>query len=216
LGQLDPVPKPGPDLADLFFGTGRCGPAGTREPSPRAPPGVGSAGQPAGGKFGSVCPSSQNGSRAREPVFWNWGMRPGRHPPTLPPHSPRRGECWTARGGEVWVSVPQLPKRVSTSPARFLELGHADRQAPANPPPALPTAWGVLGSPRGGPFGPVGPSSQTGPRPHRPVLGTGRCGPVGHPRTLSPRSPRGGERWGICGGEVWVSLAELSKRVTRS
>ena len=125
LGQCAPVPKTGHALADPFFATGRCGPAGTREPSPRAPHGVGSS--PRGVLFGSVCPSSQTGSRTRRLVFCNWEMRTGRHQRTLPPRSPRRGECWTVRGGEVWASLAELPKRVTRSSTRFLQLGDAGR-----------------------------------------------------------------------------------------
>ena len=59
-----------------------------------------------------------------------------------------------ARLGAVWARMAELPKRVTRSPIRFLELGDADRQAPANPSPALPTTWGVLGSPRRGAHSP--------------------------------------------------------------
>ena len=71
LGQSGPAPKTGPALADPFLGDGRCGPAGTSEPFPRAPHGVGSAGEPVWGPFGPGWPSCQNGSRAHRPVFWN-------------------------------------------------------------------------------------------------------------------------------------------------
>ena len=80
-------------LTDPFSGDGRCGPEGTSEPVPRAPHGVGSAGKPVWGPFGPGWPSCQNGVRARRPVFGRWEMRPGRHRRTLPPRSPRRGEC---------------------------------------------------------------------------------------------------------------------------
>jgi len=151
LGQFGRVAKTGHALADPFLGDGRCGPAGTSEPSPRAPHDAGSAGGPVWGPFGPGWPSCQNGSRARRPVFWNWEMRPGRHPRVLPARSPRRGECGGARLGPVWARMAELPKRVPRSPTRFLELGDAARQSPANPPPALPTAWGLRGGPAGGP-----------------------------------------------------------------
>jgi len=190
LGQCAPVPKTGHAPADSFFATGRCGPAGTSEPSPRAPHGVGSAGQSAGGKFGPVWPSCQNGSRARRPDFCNWETRAGRAPVCPTPHSPRRGECSGARGGPVWASWTQFPNRAPTSLTCFLELGDADRQAPANPPPALPPAWGVLGSPRGGSLGQYAPVPKTGHALVNPFFGTGACGPAGT-REPSPRTPHG-------------------------
>ena len=139
----------------------------------------------------------------------------GRHPRTRPPRSPRRGECWAARGGEVWVSLAELPKRGTRLSTRFLELGDADRQGPANPPPALPTAWGVLGSPRGACPGRFDRVPETGPVLADPFLQlAGAHRPT--PANPSPRSPRRGECGGARLGTVWSRMAELPKRAPTS
>ena len=66
----DPFPKTGPSLPALCFGTGRYGPAWPREPFPRTPHVVGSAGEPVwGGLFGPGWSSCQNGSCAPRPHF---------------------------------------------------------------------------------------------------------------------------------------------------
>ena len=190
--QCAPVAKTGFDLTGPFFGTGSCRPAGTREPSPRAPHGVGSAGQPA--------------------------------------------------GGPVWASWTQFPNRASSSQTCFGNWEMRTGRAPANPSPALPTAWGVLDSPRGGSLGQFGRVAKTGHALVDPIFATGRRGPVGHPcalsvcpscqngfrphrpvfwnwvmqtgrhpRTLPPRSPRRGECWAARGGARLGQLDPVPK-----
>ena len=108
----------------------------------------------------------------------------------LPPHSPRRGECWGARGGERLVEFDPVPKTGPDLTGPFLQLGDAHRQTPATQSPALPTAWGVRGSPRGARLGQFDRVAKTGPALADPIFAAGRCAPAGT-RNPFPRAPHG-------------------------
>jgi hypothetical protein len=109
LGQCDPVAKTGFDLTGPFFGTGSCRPAGTREPSPRAPHGVGSAGQPAGGPVWASWTQFPNRTSSSQTCFGNWEMRTGRAPanpfPALPTGWGALGNLWGGSLGQFGRAV---------------------------------------------------------------------------------------------------------------
>ena len=126
-------------------------------------------------------------------------------------------------GGRGWASVTALPKRGPSWPTRFLERTDPGRQDPADCGPALPTAWGVLGSPGVTKTGHhwstrvLQPSCQNGVRAHRPVFCNCEMRPGRHQRTLPPRSPRrgecGGARSGICDGRITLIIIIFLNRL---
>ena len=125
---------------------GAHAPAG---PRPRAPHGVGSAGSPRGACLDRDDRATKTSPHPRRPDFWNSKIRVDRTPRSLSPCSPRRGECWGARGGGSLVQFDPVPKTGPTLVDPFCATGRCGSAGTRRLSPRAPRRGECRGA-RGG------------------------------------------------------------------
>ena len=107
--KTSPHPRRPDFWYSTIFGTQRSGSTGPRGPCPRAPHGVGSAGEPAGGEVWSSLTQFPKRAPPSPTRFVQVGDAGRQEPTGSSPVLPTAWECWGARGGGSLVQFDPVP-----------------------------------------------------------------------------------------------------------